>query len=100
MMTPKQYEAHCAFIAERDRIITRESKLPPTHKTIRKTWHGCDIPEGTPLIASAELQALFDGRGDVREACERIDSDARWFIIANGFEHICHLWIADFQPIN
>ena len=85
MMTDTQYQAHCDFMARRDAIITAAQAQPATHQTVCPAWHGCPIPVDTPLIASAELQALFDAQA-------KSPTTARWFIIADGHENICHLW--------
>jgi hypothetical protein len=86
-MTASECDAHHAFIEKRDAIIARDKALPPTHRTTRQTWHGCDIPAGTPLIASDELQAHFETRAHGDKAPR-----AFWFIIADGHGQLCHLW--------
>ena len=91
MMTDTQYQAHRDFMARRDAIITAAQATAATHQTIRPSWHGCNIPAGTPLIASAELQALFDAQA-------KSPTIARWFIIADGHENICHLWPNEVTP--
>jgi hypothetical protein len=90
MMTTAEYHAHRDFMAKRDAIIATAKDQPATHQTACKTWHGCDIAEGTPLIASAELQALFAVPRRANEA------ETQWFIIANGHGHICQLWLHEF----
>ncbi|MDE2104553.1 MAG: hypothetical protein KGL39_45380 [Patescibacteria group bacterium] len=93
-MTTKEHQAHQQFIARRDAIIAAALNTPATHVTTRKTWHGCDIPEGTHLIASAELQALFDAHDK-----HKATAPAQWFIIAGWHGHLCHLWTNESKPI-
>lgn len=85
MMTTKEYEAHRAFIDQRDAIIRAAKDKPATHQTTQPVWHGCSYPAGQDLIASDELQALF--------ATKHPDETGewRWFIVANCGENICQL---------
>lgn len=94
-MTAKEYEDHKSFLAARDAIVERDRTLPPTHRTIRKTWHACDIPEGSPLIFSQDLQNLFDAREKARGRAPQ--TEGNWFVQPNGL--ICHLWKSEFSNI-
>ena len=92
MMTTAQYHAHCAFISQRDALIEAARTRPPTHQTVCPCWHGSTIDEGTPLIHSADQQALFDA------AYPDTSGEWRWFIIANGGWNICQLRADEYTP--
>ena len=92
MMTTAQYHAHRAFVTQRDALIEAALTLPPTHQTVRQCWHGSTIDEGTPLIHSAELQALFDAE------YPDTSGEWRWFVVANGGGNICHLRYDEYTP--
>lgn len=99
--TGADYEAHLAFIAKRDEIISALKNEEAGFETIGTVWHGCDYPAGTRLVYSGELNIHFQNKdlprhGNVRDShgCYSL-----WFV-REGHSDILNLWACEVQALD
>lgn len=98
-MTASEYEAHVAFVAKRDEIISALKNEEAGFETIGTVWHGCDYPAGTRLVYSGELNIHFENHlakfgGRDAHGCVSL-----WFV-REGHSDILNPWACQVQALD
>lgn len=97
--TGADYEAHLAFIAKRDEIISDCMEQDAGFETVGTVWHGCDFPAGTRLVYSGELNIHFQNHLTGFGGRDSHGCASMWFV-REGHSDLLNLWACQVQALD